>query len=418
LSAPTPQSKGSLFIVFLTVFIDLLGFGIVLPLLPIYAKSFNVDASGWTIGFLMGSFSAMQFLFAPIWGRLSDRYGRRPILLIGLTGSVLFYSMFGLATSMSSLTWMFVSRFGAGIAGATIPTAQAYIADSTTKENRTRGMALIGAAFGLGFTFGPLLAATALFTAGDAAISPWPGYTAAGLSAFALILALLKLPESRQPDSSPTAHRLFDLPALREALSIPTVGVLLLTSFVAVLSFAMFESILSFLLKEPPKEPPEVGGFGFELIDVLLLFALVGFVHALGQGMVRRIAKSVPEANLATLGAVTSIIGFLLLVIATSQGSLPLLLTGMIVEAFGFAFIPASIQSLISRRSDPARQGGILGVAQSLSSLARIGGHVVSFPLFYLTATAPFWTAAGLMGLAAVLITAVIRRGKDFEAAV
>jgi len=411
LSAPTPQSKGSLFIVFLTVFIDLLGFGIVLPLLPIYAKELNVDAGGWMLGALMASFSAMQFLFAPIWGRLSDSYGRRPILLIGLTGSVLFYSMFGIASLTHSLTLMFVSRIGAGIAGATIPTAQAYIADSTTKENRTRGMALIGAAFGLGFTFGPLLAATALLTASDAkeiAHSPWPGFTAAALSAVALILAFFKLPESLKPDSSPVGRKMFDLHALKTALSIPTVGALLVTSFVSVLSFAMFESILSLLLKE---------GFGYDLIDVLLLFAFLGFVHALGQGGVRKMAKTMSEANLATLGAVTSIVGYLLLLAATVQGSLLLLLTGMIVDTIGFAFIPASLQSLISRRSDPARQGGILGVSQSLSSLARIFGHGISFPLFYFAATAPFWTAAGLMGLAAVLITSVIRRGKDFEAA-
>lgn len=410
--SPTPQSKGSLFIIFLTVFIDLLGFGIVLPLLPIYAKELDVDASSWTIGILMGSFSAMQFLFAPIWGRLSDSYGRRPILLLGLTGSVVFYTMFGVATTMGSLVWIFVSRFGAGIAGATIPTAQAYIADTTTKENRTRGMALIGAAFGLGFTFGPLLAATALFTAGAEGTSPWPGYTAAGLSAFALVLAVLKLPESRQADSSVRAHRLLDLKALGHALAIPSVGALLLTSFVSVLSFASFESILSFLLKRPSGE----GGFGIELIDVLLLFGLVGFVHALGQGMVRRMAKTMSEANLATLGATTSIAGFILLAFATNRGIFSLLLVGMIVEAFGFAFIPASLQSLISRRSDPARQGGILGVAQSLSSLARIGGHVVSFPLFFFAATAPFWTSAGLMVLAAILITVNARRGHDFEA--
>jgi MFS family permease len=414
LTAPTPQSKGSLFIIFLTVFIDLLGFGIVLPLLPIYAKELNVDAGGWMLGALMASFSAMQFVFAPIWGRLSDSYGRRPILLIGLTGSVIFYSMFGLASFTHSLTLMFVSRIGAGISGATISTAQAYIADSTTKENRTRGMALIGAAFGLGFTFGPLLAATALLTASDAkeiAHSPWPGYTAAALSAVALILAFFKLPESLKPDSSPVGRKMFDQNALKTALSIPTVGALLITSFVSVLSFAMFESILSLLLEE------QSGAFKFDLIKVLLMFALLGFLHALGQGGVRKLAKTMSEANLATLGAVTSIVGYLLLLAATQQGSLPLLIIGMMVETVGFAFMPASLQSLISRRSDPTRQGSILGVSQSLSSLARIFGHLISFPLYRLVAkTAPFWAAAGLMGLAAILITTVIRRGKDYDA--
>ncbi|MEE2706014.1 MAG: MFS transporter, partial [Planctomycetota bacterium] len=153
-------SKSSLLVIFLTVFIDLLGFGIVLPLLPIYADDFATEKSignaGWLIGGLMAIFSVMQFFFAPIWGRLSDRIGRRPVLMIGLSGSVVFYTLFGVATVMKDMTLLFVSRIGAGIAGATIPTAQAYIADSTSLKDRPKGMALIGMAFGLGFTFGPL----------------------------------------------------------------------------------------------------------------------------------------------------------------------------------------------------------------------------------------------------------------------
>ena len=162
--------KASLLVIFLTVFIDLLGFGMVLPLLPIYAKDFarQLDLSeghtqvGLLIGLLMSSFSLMQFIFAPLWGRLSDRVGRRPVLMVGLAGSVVFYSLFGIATVYRSLPLLFVSRIGAGIAGATISTAQAYIADATSLENRAKGMALIGAAFGLGFTFGPLFGSLAL----------------------------------------------------------------------------------------------------------------------------------------------------------------------------------------------------------------------------------------------------------------
>jgi DHA1 family tetracycline resistance protein-like MFS transporter len=147
--APRPPGRGSLLVIFLTVFIDLLGFGLVLPLLPLYGRQFAVDHSGLTLGLLMASFSAMQFVFAPLWGRLSDRIGRRPVLLVGLAGAVVFYTLFGLATVWESLVGLFIARIGAGIAGATIPTAQAYIADSTTLEGRVKGMALIGAAFGL-----------------------------------------------------------------------------------------------------------------------------------------------------------------------------------------------------------------------------------------------------------------------------
>src|SRR6476620_2385896 len=141
-----------LLVIFVTVFIDLLVFGIIIPLLPFYAEHFG--ASALIVGLLSTSFSLMQFLFAPFWGRLSDRIGRRPVILIGLIGSALSYSLFALA---SSLPMLFVARCLAGIAGANIPTAQAFIADITTKENRARGMGMIGAAFGLGFIFGPAI---------------------------------------------------------------------------------------------------------------------------------------------------------------------------------------------------------------------------------------------------------------------
>jgi len=300
--ADAPKTKrGPLLVVFLAVFIDLLGFGIVLPLLPIYAKYITTDSSGMVLGLLMASYSAMQFLFAPLWGRLSDRIGRRPVLMLGLAGSVVFYALFGVASQLSSLTWMFVSRIGAGIAGATIPTAQAYIADTTTKENRARGMALIGAAFGLGFTFGPLLAATALISSGEAQahLSPWPGFTASILSAGALLLAFFKLPESLKPDSLPAERRLLNLSGLRTALSIPTVGTLLLISFVSILAFSGFESVLSILLKTEKAQ----GGFGYGLVEVLMLYAGLGFMHALAQGMVRGMSSRMSETRLATGGA-------------------------------------------------------------------------------------------------------------------
>src|SRR4029079_18411518 len=156
----------------------------------IYASDFGLAEHGWQIGCLMASFSLMQFLFATLWGRLSDRIGRRPVLIVGLLGSVVFYALFGIASIQRSLLLLFVARIGAGIAGATISTAQAYIADTTTPQTRARGMALIGAAFGLGFTCGPLLAATALWTSGNEGVSPWPGYTASAFSAVALMLAI------------------------------------------------------------------------------------------------------------------------------------------------------------------------------------------------------------------------------------
>src|SRR5262245_63942045 len=200
----TPANQGSqaapraaLLTVFLVVFIDLLGFGIVLPLLPRYSEKLLEPAGierqlhGLVTGCLLAVFSLMQFLFAPIWGRVSDRVGRRPILVLGLAGSVVFYALFGYASSLAAtearlaLVLMFLSRIGAGVAGATIATAQAVIADTTTPEKRAHGMALIGIAFGIGFTFGPLVGLSSLFIPFKGAA----GLAAATLSLTALILA-------------------------------------------------------------------------------------------------------------------------------------------------------------------------------------------------------------------------------------
>ena len=432
--------KGSLLVIFLTVFIDLLGFGIVLPLLPIYGEDFARDYGlsehqvGWVIGLLMSSFSAMQFLFLPVWGRLSDRFGRRPIILIGLTASTVFYGMFGLAARYHSLVGLFLTRIGAGIAGATISTAQAYIADTTTKEKRAKGMALIGAAFALGFTLGPMIGAGALFLGRQIAESPWPGYVASLMSASALLLAFVKLPESLRPESGVSARRtLFDAAALRAAFSIPSLGLLLFTSAIAVFSFANFESTLSvqidrLAMQATADEAPllsrlaaHIKDSGYEreedisLIVICTVFAYLGIILTLAQGMlVRRLADKISEGTMAVVGAVSAVAGFALLALATSRGSFELLLAAMAVEVLGFAFVNPSLQSLISRRSDPNQQGGILGLAQSATSLARILGPVFGLRLFKQSPAYPYYGAAALMVLALLLIIVSVRSGHDF----
>lgn len=252
--------KASLLIIFITVFIDLLGFGIIMPLLPRYGDHFiQSDQRGLMLGLLMSSFSAMQFLFAPIWGRLSDRIGRRPILLLGLAGSTVSYGLFGLATGwdptttvlgLSPLGWLFVTRIGAGIAGATIPTAQAYIADVTDVQNRGKGMAMIGAAFGIGFTFGPLLGA--FFVSGnvEGAPSSAPGYVACVLSGMAFLFALVKLPESRQADSATSSRGWLSVSTLFKAIRRPAIGQILFTIFLCTFAFAQLESTMSLLTRE------------------------------------------------------------------------------------------------------------------------------------------------------------------------
>ncbi len=405
--------RGSLLVIFLTVFIDLLGFGMVLPLLPIYADVFTEDPAGWRLGLLMASFSAMQFLFAPLWGRLSDRIGRRPVLIIGLAGSVAFYLLFGVATVMGSLGLLFVSRIGAGIAGATIPTAQAYIADTTTLEKRPKGMALIGMAFGLGFTFGPLLGFLAV-PSGHGQPGPWPGYVAAILSAGALVLAIFKLPESLRPDSRTAAHRIVDMRGFRAALSVPSVGFLLIAIFVCVFSFANFETTLSMLIKGTSETAASPFQFGWG--QVCLTYAYIGFTMAAVQGvLVRRLAGRVSEGKLASIGALFQVVGFVVVIAATRQPSAPLLMVALAVITAGVGLMQPNLNSLLSRRSDPERQGAILGVGQSVNSLARILGSGLGIPLLKIALTLPYYVCMGLMALGLVLVLVAARSGTDYQ---
>ena len=385
--------RGSLLVIFLTVFIDLLGFGIVLPLLPIYADEFTLDESGIQLGLLMASFSAMQFIFAPIWGRLSDRIGRRPVILIGLFGSVVFYALFGYGTVRSSMMLLFISRIGAGVSGATISTAQAYIADSTSLEKR----ASRHGAHRNGIWTGVYLRSIAWLPRGahwDGGSRPLPGFVAAGLSFFAFVVAIFALPESLHTESETASHTFFDVEAWRMALSIPSVGVILVSIFVCVFSFANFETTLAMLIKGNT----DPAAFKLSFRQVCLTFAYIGFVLALVQGgLVRRLAGKVSEGAMAATGAAAEVIGFACLIVAIYQSSTTMLYVALTIVVGGFAFITPSLNSLLSRRSDPKRQGAILGIGQSTSSLARIVGAGLGIPLLKLDPVAPFISAALLM---------------------
>lgn len=415
--------------VFLVVFIDLLGFGIVLPLLPLYADEllrplFPGEAQrvwrGVLLGLLMSSFSAMQFVFAPTWGRLSDRIGRRPILLLGLSGSVIFYALFGLASEIGlneagphqyglAVALLFVSRLGAGIAGATISTAQAVIADTTPPEQRARGMALIGAAFGIGFTFGPLLGFASLFW-------PWagaPGYLASLLSLLALVFGFLRLPETRRAETPPgLRRRIFDWAGLVRVLRLPTIGLLILTFFLTTFAFGGLEATLALvnklLLKEELRtvetrtQSVPTGSSAVSPAQAVrdapleqtnfLIFAYIGLVLMLMQGLVyRRLVTRFGEVRFLHTGLLFMILGLLgavgvlLLRSPTEPASRPLLLAAlamMTLAVIGFALVTPSLQSLISRHTDPSRQGEVLGVNQSAAALARILGPFVGLSLF------------------------------------
>ncbi len=406
--------RASLFLIFVTVFIDLLGFGIVLPLLPRYGKHFGIG--GFELGALMSSFSLMQFVFAPIWGRISDRIGRRPVLMVGLAGSTVFYALFGYVTSLGSggtllglgvVPWLFLTRIGAGIAGATIPTAQAYIADLTGAKDRAKGMALIGAAFGIGFTFGPLLGAG--FVSADEAAPPsaMPGYIASALSGLALLSAIFKLGESLAPGSKPVGHSWFDAGSFARAVRRPAIGLVLLAIFVTTFAFAQFEATLALLTKD-----------GFHLSDRhnFFVFAYIGFVLSISQGMlVRRLVPRVGEFRMAMAGVGLMTVGLALTGFAAGQSSLGLLLGVLPVSVVGFSALTPSLQGLLSLRTPETEQGGMLGLGQSVSAMARILGPWVGNILFERGPALPYWAGAAIMAVGAVGVAALLGPAKKDE---
>lgn len=342
-----------LVVIFITVFIDLLGFGIIIPLLPFYAERFG--ATALTVGLLSASYSLMQFLFAPMWGRLSDRIGRRPVILVGLFGSFAAYLLFGLA---HTLTLLFVARMSAGIAGANIPTAQAFIADTTTPENRAKGMGLVGAAFGLGFVFGPAVGGF---------LSRWgyatPAFFASALSLANFGAAYFLLPESRSVAVRKDYTRVSRIAAFRKALARPHLPLLLAVYFLVIAGFSSFEATFALFSERR---------FGFTAATIGYVFAFVGVVLALVQGLiVGRAARWVGENRLVPFAILVIALGLALVPLA---GSVAMLVVACGTLAVGMGFNSPSLVSLISRLSDRNDQGSVLGISQSLASLARIVG--------------------------------------------
>jgi MFS transporter, DHA1 family, tetracycline resistance protein len=379
--------RGALLILFLTVFIDLVGFGIVIPLLPLYAEDFG--ASPITVTWLVAVFSLMQFLFAPWWGQLSDRHGRRPILLIGLFGSAISYLLFGLA---GTLVGLFVGRILAGVMGANVGVAQAYIADVTSLRERARGMGLIGAAFGLGFIFGPVIGG------GLSHFGPSvPFFGAAALALVNGLLALVLLPESLRPELRqrgrvlhPSISDRFRL--LRKLSRETDLGVLYLAFFLITFAFAALEATLSLWADRRWALSPA---------QVAYLFAYLGVVVTIVQGgMVGPLARRLGERKLAMVGSAAFAVGLVAMPLAPN----PLLLAiALAVLAFGQGTAMPSVSALISRNAPSTEQGRLLGLSQSLSALGRVIGPVWGGIAFArLGIGAPYHTGAVLVGMALI----------------
>ncbi len=379
--------KSPLLPIFLIIFVGLLGFGIILPVLPLFAKEFN--ASPTTIGVLLGTYSLAQFVVTPYYGALSDRYGRRPILIVSQIGTVLSFILLGLA---HSLPLLFAARLLDGISGGNIATAQAYISDITAEKDRAKAFGLIGAAFGLGFILGPaiggLLSADGNF--GRAA------FAAAAISAVSLLLTIFYLPESRGPELRQQVRqpKLFDVAGLRQAFGIEQLGLLLMIFFVFNFAQAGFQNLLALF-----GEQRFAWSAARAARDTGFLLAYVGVIAVLMQGgLIGRLVARYGERRLVQAGLVMISLS-LFSVAFVSQ--LWALVVALLPLAVGTSLATPTLNSLISRESPPADVGRILGLSQGMAALARVLGPLCAGVLFDRGgAGAPFVVAGALAALA------------------
>jgi MFS transporter, DHA1 family, tetracycline resistance protein len=393
-----------IFVIFLTVFIDLLGFGILIPILPTFAQN-ELFMSETLIGLSVGIFSLMQFIFNPLWGRLSDIYGRKPILIFGLTGNVFSYIITGLVLSgvWKSIPLLFISRALAGFFSANIGAAMAYISDVTPPKDRAKGMGLIGAAFGLGFVFGPFIGGVLAKKFGFG----FPTFLSSGLSLLALILTFLFVNESLPPElRGKKSVSGFNLKngwnRLVTALKHPHVGFLILLYFVIVFSISNIFS--TFQLFAESKD-----GFSFDIEQVSYLFAFSGLVGAITQGvLIRPIIKAFDERKVFI--AACLIMGLGLGTIPFSNHHIIYLLVSIMFMSFGNGLCLSIGLGLISKFTNPDEQGGILGLTQSLASFARfVGPSYGGMVYHYISFAAPFLTGGIVMMFATVMSLSLMK---------
>jgi len=372
------RSRSPLLVIFLTIFLDLLGFGLVIPLLPFFAT--DLGASGFEVGVVMTAYSGMQFIFAPMWGRLSDRVGRRPVLLISIAGNVAAMLLFAFSTN---LVVFFLARAFAGMANANIGTAQAYIADVTPPEQRTKGMGLVGAAFGLGFVLGPAIGG---ILAGYSYAAP--AFAAAGLSLLNLVLAYFILPESLPPEAREAAklRRGSRLEAFKASLSHPFLPFLFLLFFLVTVGFSQLETTFALFTQARFDWDARTNGY---------LFAFIGVVLALVQGaIVHPLRKKIGEAALLLSGTAYLTIGLLLLPFAHTPTAV---VAACAVLAFGNGLSSPALSSLVSKQAPSHAQGRILGVNQSMGSIARVLGPLIGGMAFEFGIDVPFYVAAAIL---------------------
>ncbi len=420
------MKRSPLVILFFTLFIDMLGFGLILPLMPVYVRHYG--GAAWVGGMLMACFSFTQFIFAPIWGRASDKVGRRPIILISLIGSALSYLSFGLA---NSLGFLFVARIASGIlTSASLPTSQAYIADVTTPDKRSSGMAVLGAAFGLGFAFGPAIGGVcskfALFGLPSLAT---PAIVASSMALINFIAAYFLLPESHTDRTVANASDKKMLDVFKDvhiALRNPRISKPIMVFTFLTFAFAAVESSFSWLVllrfhdvifttaqqnfahQFPALQwataNPDVQKDFFEKAQAAAstnIFIVVGLTILITQGLVMRgLAHRIGEAHLIRFGVGLLVITMLGIAFAPSLSAITFLSAFI---AIGSGVSNPALSAVIMQSASHEDRGLISGAQQGLSSLARILAPPVNNTLVGINTAYPFISSAVLMAISFVL---------------
>jgi len=398
---PQPPSRSALFVLFGVVFINLVGFGIVIPLLPFYGQT--LDAPPWQVALMFSAYSLGQFAAEPFWGRLSDRIGRKPVLMITIMANAVGY----LALAFVPNIWLAIAvRLFTGMGAGNVSTAQGYVADVTPPELRAGRMGLIGAAFGLGFIFGPAIGG--LLTRPDLGALGYqlPIFTASGLCFMAAIGVAVLLKESRVRADAAAPRPPF-LSGVHDAVANPVVSRVLLVTLIYMAGFSGMESTFGFWTE---------ARYGWTAREVGLCFMAVGVVSVICQGLLAgRLARRFGESRVLAVGCL--IFGAGLVAQVAVSRLLPhadwLVPVIMAAGAFGMAMTMPNISALISRSVDPDRQGAMLGLNMASSSIARIFGPLIAGAIFsQIGHDWPFLIGAALTVPAAVM---AINAGRAFR---
>ena len=368
------KGRGStLAILFSIVVLDLIGFGIVLPILPFYAEEFGASAT--LLGLLLATHAAMQFVFSPIWGRLSDRIGRRPVMLVTIAGTSVALLVLGLAPG---LAWLFVARLLSGVFGANISVATAYVADVTEEKDRTRWMGMVGASFGVGFLLGPAIGGL-LAPYGHAV----PMFLASAMAAANCVWAAFSLREPERHDPAATAA---ESPHLQEALAEPVVRRLCLQNFFFSFAVAQLESMFAYFMLQR---------FGYDARQVAFILVGMAFIMLVIQGGgIRHLAERYGERRLLLCGLACMSASFAAI---PSMSTVAVLLVPLGLSATGRAITQPPMMSMVSVRAAAGSRGGVMGAYQASASLARVIGPATAGLLYDLSVGWPFYLASVLL---------------------